>query len=205
MKKSDVKIGGVYTANVTNRLVPVRIEAESRYGGWDATNLNTNKKVRIKSAQRLRDETESPKRAQPKTKAAAADTAEAQTTAKPAKAKRAKGETKPKRASGAGRRRPRARRVGPADVGQGNGRGGRGEGLLEIARWPDARSEPCTRPSSAKLAKRAKMPASARPIAAGLSTPDALGFPSLPTPGCRPGFSSATAGLRGFRGHLAPS
>ncbi len=56
MKKGDVKIGGVYTAKVTNRLVAVRIDAESRYGGWDATNLETNKKVRIKSAQRLRDE-----------------------------------------------------------------------------------------------------------------------------------------------------
>ncbi len=103
MKKSDVKIGGVYTAKVTNRLVPVRIEAESRYGGWDATNLNTNKKVRIKSAQRLRDESESPKRMGRRSKAAAADTAETQPaaeTVKPAKAKRAKGEQKPKRVSG---------------------------------------------------------------------------------------------------------
>jgi hypothetical protein len=54
MQKSEVKIGGIYTAKVTNKLVQVRIEAESRYGGWDATNLGTNKKVRIKSAQRLR-------------------------------------------------------------------------------------------------------------------------------------------------------
>ena len=54
MQKSEVKIGGVYTAKVTNKLVQVRIEAESRYGGWDATNLGTNKKVRIKSAQKLR-------------------------------------------------------------------------------------------------------------------------------------------------------
>ena len=54
MTKSEVKIGGVYTAKVTNKLVQVRIDAESRYGGWDATNLATNKKVRIKSAQRLR-------------------------------------------------------------------------------------------------------------------------------------------------------
>jgi hypothetical protein len=54
MKKSDVKLGGVYTAKVTNKIVQVRIEAESRYGGWDATNLETGKKVRIKSAQRLR-------------------------------------------------------------------------------------------------------------------------------------------------------
>ncbi|MGA2619029.1 MAG: hypothetical protein ABSF26_15580 [Thermoguttaceae bacterium] len=54
MKKSEVKIGRVYTAKVTNKVVQVRIDAESRYGGWDATNLATGKKVRIQSAQRLR-------------------------------------------------------------------------------------------------------------------------------------------------------
>ena len=54
MKKSDVKLGGVYTAKVTNKVVQVRIDAESRYGGWDATNIQTGKKVRIKSVQRLR-------------------------------------------------------------------------------------------------------------------------------------------------------
>ncbi len=54
MKKSEVKVGRVYTAKVTNKVVQVRIDAESRYGGWDATNLATNKKVRIQSAQRLR-------------------------------------------------------------------------------------------------------------------------------------------------------
>jgi hypothetical protein len=54
MKKNEVKIGGVYTAKVTNKIVQVRIDAESRYGGWDATNLATNKKVRIKSPAKLR-------------------------------------------------------------------------------------------------------------------------------------------------------
>ena len=54
MKKNEVKIGRVYTAKVTNKVVQVRIDAESRYGGWDATNLATGKKVRIQSAQRLR-------------------------------------------------------------------------------------------------------------------------------------------------------
>ena len=54
MKKSEVKLGRVYTAKVTNKVVQVRIDAESRYGGWDATNLATKKKVRIQSAQRLR-------------------------------------------------------------------------------------------------------------------------------------------------------
>ena len=54
IKKSDVKIGGMYIAKVTNRLVHVRIDSESRYGGWNATNILTNKSIRIKSAQRLR-------------------------------------------------------------------------------------------------------------------------------------------------------
>jgi hypothetical protein len=54
MKKNEVKIGSVYTAKVTNKVVQVRIDAENRHGGWDATNLETGKKVRIQSAQRLR-------------------------------------------------------------------------------------------------------------------------------------------------------
>lgn len=53
MKKADVKIGGEYFAKVTNKKVTVRIDAESPHGGWDATNLSTNKKVRIKTAGRL--------------------------------------------------------------------------------------------------------------------------------------------------------
>ncbi|TWU40184.1 hypothetical protein Q31b_35290 [Novipirellula aureliae] len=53
MKKADVKIGGEYFATVTNKKVTVRIEAENHNGGWDATNLSTGKKVRIKTAGRL--------------------------------------------------------------------------------------------------------------------------------------------------------
>jgi hypothetical protein len=54
MKKDEVKIGGTYLAKVSDKVVPVRIDAENTHGGWDATNLLTGKKVRIKSAQRLR-------------------------------------------------------------------------------------------------------------------------------------------------------
>ncbi len=54
MKKNEVKVGGVYSAKVSDKVVEVRIDAENRHGGWDATNLATNKKVRIKTAQRLR-------------------------------------------------------------------------------------------------------------------------------------------------------
>ncbi|WP_413431550.1 winged helix-turn-helix domain-containing protein [Crateriforma spongiae] len=53
MKKVDVKIGGEYFAKVTNKKVTVRIDAENPHGGWDATNLATGKKVRIKTAGRL--------------------------------------------------------------------------------------------------------------------------------------------------------
>jgi hypothetical protein len=54
MKKDDIKLGGTYMAKVTDRVVPVRLDRENPRGGWDATNLVTNKQIRIKSAQRLR-------------------------------------------------------------------------------------------------------------------------------------------------------
>jgi len=54
MKKDEITIGGTYLAKVTDKVVPVRLDAENPHGGWDATNLVTNKQVRIKSAQRLR-------------------------------------------------------------------------------------------------------------------------------------------------------
>jgi len=54
MKKQDVKVGESYLAKVSGKVVPVRITGESRYGGWNAVNRETNREVRIKSAQRLR-------------------------------------------------------------------------------------------------------------------------------------------------------
>ncbi|HPD17796.1 MAG TPA: winged helix-turn-helix domain-containing protein [Planctomycetota bacterium] len=54
MKKKEVVIGGRYLAKVSGRVVPVRITGESRYGGWDAVNVETNRAVRIRGAQRLR-------------------------------------------------------------------------------------------------------------------------------------------------------
>ncbi|WP_442508705.1 winged helix-turn-helix domain-containing protein [Novipirellula sp. SH528] len=53
MKKDDVTVGGEYYAKVTNKKVTVRIDAENTSGGWDATNLSTGKKVRIKTDARL--------------------------------------------------------------------------------------------------------------------------------------------------------
>ena len=53
MKKREVDIGGLYAAKVSDRLVPVRIDKENYYGGWDATNLRTGRAIRVRSAQRL--------------------------------------------------------------------------------------------------------------------------------------------------------
>ena len=53
MTKNEVKIGGIYTAKVTDKLVPVRIDAV-KGTGWSATNMATSKTIYIKSAQRLR-------------------------------------------------------------------------------------------------------------------------------------------------------
>ena len=81
MKKNEVKIGGVHVAKVSDKLVDVRIENENRQGGWDATNLTTKKKVRIKSAQRLRAPARAAGTSKPKSKkagdASAGDTASA--------------------------------------------------------------------------------------------------------------------------------
>ena len=57
MKNSKVQIGRYYVAKVSDRLTVVRIDAENPHGGWDATNMRTRKRVRIKSGRRLRHET----------------------------------------------------------------------------------------------------------------------------------------------------
>jgi len=56
MKKHEVKVGQTYLAKVSDKVVAVRIDRENPHGGWDATNEATGKKVRVKSAQRLRGE-----------------------------------------------------------------------------------------------------------------------------------------------------
>ncbi len=60
MKKDEIKIGETYTAKVSDKVVPVRIDKVNPRGGWDATNLVTNKQIRIKSAQRLRGRVSAP-------------------------------------------------------------------------------------------------------------------------------------------------
>ena len=86
MKKNEVKVGGIYTAKVSDRLVPVRIDSAHSKQGWNATSTATGKRIHIKSAQRLRG------RANPAKVAKAAD-------AKPTKKKKAKSSGKPKRLS----------------------------------------------------------------------------------------------------------
>lgn len=53
MKNSEIRIGSEYIAKVTGKPVRVRIDAAVASGGWNATNLLTNRQVRIKSAGRL--------------------------------------------------------------------------------------------------------------------------------------------------------
>ena len=54
MKKDDVKVGGIYTAKASDRLVSVRIDGAHSKQGWNAANTATGKRIHIKSAQRLR-------------------------------------------------------------------------------------------------------------------------------------------------------
>jgi hypothetical protein len=56
MKKKDVQLDKTYVAKVSNVLTEVKLDRESPYGGWDATNLKTRRSVRIKSAAKLRRE-----------------------------------------------------------------------------------------------------------------------------------------------------
>jgi len=61
MRKKDVTIGGMYIAKVSGKLAKVRITGESRFGGWDAINMETGRQVRIRGAARLRRRLDAPK------------------------------------------------------------------------------------------------------------------------------------------------
>ncbi len=54
MKKAEVKVGETYAVKVSGNVVPVVIDEEHPQGGWVGTNQETNRQVRVKSAQRLR-------------------------------------------------------------------------------------------------------------------------------------------------------
>lgn len=56
MRAKDIQIGSVYTAKVSNRIVPVRIDrkADMPLKGWWGYNLATNRRILIQNAARLR-------------------------------------------------------------------------------------------------------------------------------------------------------
>jgi hypothetical protein len=105
MKKNEVKVGGFYTAKVSDKLVTVRIDSTHSRTGWNATNTRTGKRIHIKSAQRLRGVAKGSANAEvgETTKAAVASNAKAESNGKaPTKkvrSKKADGNKKPKRVS----------------------------------------------------------------------------------------------------------
>ena len=56
VKKIDVRVGEHYTIKVGGMLTIVRIDAEATFasGGWFGINLRTGKRIRIRTARRLR-------------------------------------------------------------------------------------------------------------------------------------------------------
>ncbi len=68
MKKNEIKVGGMYRAKVSDKVVTVRIDSTHTKGGWNATNTATGKRIRIKSAQRLRSAAKSAAKGGTKTK-----------------------------------------------------------------------------------------------------------------------------------------
>lgn len=54
MRKNQIRVGETYLAKVSGRIVPVRILEVATYGGWDALNTVTGRRVHIRSAARLR-------------------------------------------------------------------------------------------------------------------------------------------------------
>lgn len=74
MKTKDVELGKVYVVKVSGKLTRVRLVEENVYGGWNGKNLDTGRKVRIRSAARLRREASTePKRIIPPLWRATAD------------------------------------------------------------------------------------------------------------------------------------
>jgi hypothetical protein len=101
MKKNEVKVGGLYHAKVSDKVVTVRIDSTNTHGGWNATNTATGKSIRIKSAQRLRGPAKGGAKVEASgaPKAAVAKDAKPEAPAKKARSKKAGGEQKPKRVS----------------------------------------------------------------------------------------------------------
>jgi hypothetical protein len=49
MKQRDVILGQVYAVKVSGRIQPVRVVAESPYGGWIGRNEQSDHEIRIRS------------------------------------------------------------------------------------------------------------------------------------------------------------
>jgi len=67
MKKSEIKVGGVYVAKVSNRLVKVRVDSiceklrgNRYYDGYGVTNLYTGRTAFFRSAAKFRHATCAP-------------------------------------------------------------------------------------------------------------------------------------------------
>ena len=90
MKKNEVKVGQTYRCKVSGSVADVRITAENPHGGWDGVNVLTNRKVHIKSAQRLRGKT--PQR--PAKRSKIVSLAEYEADAEQASAQRAAGQVR---------------------------------------------------------------------------------------------------------------
>lgn len=102
MKSEQIEIGNVYAAKITDKVVPVRIDAvclslsTGKPGGWDATNLKTNRKVRIKSAAKLRKQITVPDAGAEATKPATKQPVKKKLTAAERRARVAASNAKPK-------------------------------------------------------------------------------------------------------------
>lgn len=55
MKKNEVEIGCVYVVKVSNELCHVKVIGEHPHGGFIGLNLASGRKIRIKTAGRLRE------------------------------------------------------------------------------------------------------------------------------------------------------
>ena len=51
---AEIKIGRYYATKISGNMTIVKIEAQSPHGGWTGRNIFTNRRVRIKSAAKLR-------------------------------------------------------------------------------------------------------------------------------------------------------